>query len=181
MRFVDGSTESIDAIIYCTGYKVSFPFFDEDFISAPDNDLPLYLRMFKPEIDNLFFMGLFQPLGAIFPATERQACLAGDYLCGRYALPTVERMQKEIEAERQAMFRRYVKSKRHTMQVDFDAFMAHLAREMRAGRPPGRGRRQPAAVGGASTRRSCGSARFERAWAPFRLRAPTRQPTADGR
>ena len=88
VRFVDGSSEAIDAIIYCTGYKVTFPFFDEDFVSAPDNDLPLYLRMFKPGIDNLFFVGLMQPLGAIFPIAERQACLAGEYLCGRYALPS---------------------------------------------------------------------------------------------
>ena len=90
VRFVDGTSEPIDAIIYCTGYKVSFPFFDEDFLAAPDNDLPLFLRMFKPGIDNLFFIGLLQPLGAIFPAAERQACLAGEYLCGRYALPSAD-------------------------------------------------------------------------------------------
>ena len=94
VRFVDGSSEAIDAIIYCTGYKVTFPFFDENFVSAPDNDLPLYLRMFKPEIDNLFFIGLMQPLGAIFPIAERQACLAGEYLCGRYALPSAAAMQQ---------------------------------------------------------------------------------------
>ena len=35
VRFVDGSSEAIDAIIYCTGYKVTFPFFDEDFVSGP--------------------------------------------------------------------------------------------------------------------------------------------------
>ena len=56
--------------------------------------------MFKPGIDNLFFIGLFQPLGAIFPAAERQACLAGEYLRGRYALPTPTEMQAAIEAER---------------------------------------------------------------------------------
>jgi hypothetical protein len=133
VRFVDGTSEDIDVIIYCTGYKVTFPFFDEDFLAAPDNDLPLYLRMFKPGLDNLFFIGLMQPLGAIFPIAERQACLAGEYLCGRYTLPNSAAMQEQIEAERTAMFRRFVKSKRHTMQVDFDAFMAQLKREMRAG------------------------------------------------
>jgi cation diffusion facilitator CzcD-associated flavoprotein CzcO len=133
VRFVDGTSESVDAIIYCTGYKVSFPFFDADFLAAPDNDLPLFLRMFKPGIDNLFFIGLLQPLGAIFPAAERQACLAGEYLAGRYALPSEGEMQATIEAERAAMFRRYVKSKRHTMQVDFDVFMRQLKREMQTG------------------------------------------------
>ncbi|HEY1602731.1 MAG TPA: NAD(P)-binding domain-containing protein [Pirellulales bacterium] len=133
VRFADGSTEQIDAIVYCTGYKVSFPFFDEDFLAAPDNNLPLYLRMFKPGIDNLFFIGLLQPLGAIFPAAERQACLAAEYLCGRYALPSEAKMRATTAAEHAAMLRRFVKSKRHTMEVDFDAFMAQLNRESRVG------------------------------------------------
>lgn len=133
VHFVDGSHVEADVVIYCTGYKVTFPFFDPDFISAPDNDLPLYLRTFKPGIANLFFIGLFQPLGAIFPATERQGQLCGEYLCGRLKLPSAEAMLAEIEADRDKMFRRYVRSKRHTMQVDFDPFMKRLAREIREG------------------------------------------------
>ncbi len=131
--FVDGTSVEADAVIFCTGYKVTFPFFEPDFISAPDNDLPLYLRMFKPGLPNLFFIGLFQPLGAIFPATERQAQLCGELLAGRYRLPSIESMQQEIEADRQAMFARYVASKRHTMQVDFTPFMKRLAREVTEG------------------------------------------------
>ena len=133
VRFVDNSSEPVDAIIYCTGYKVTFPFFDPSFLAAPDNDLPLFLRIFKPGIDNLFFMGLFQPLGAIFPAAERQACLVGEYLRGRISPPSEADMHAAIERDRTAMFRRYVKSKRHTMQLDFDAYMAGLKREMRTG------------------------------------------------
>jgi hypothetical protein len=37
---------------------VSFPFFDRDFVSAPNNELLLYRRVFKPGIDNLFFIAL---------------------------------------------------------------------------------------------------------------------------
>ena len=44
VRFEDGSTEEVDVIVYATGYKISFPFFDDDFLSAPDNRLPLYKR-----------------------------------------------------------------------------------------------------------------------------------------
>ena len=35
VRFEDGSVEQVDAIVYATGYKITFPFFDEDFLSAP--------------------------------------------------------------------------------------------------------------------------------------------------
>ena len=45
-------------------------------------------------------------------------------------------MRATIQSEHAAMLRRYVKSKRHTMQVDFDAFMAQLKRDIRARRPP---------------------------------------------
>jgi len=51
VRFADGSIEPFDAIVYATGYNVSFPFFDPDFLSAPDNVLPLYKRMLKPGLE----------------------------------------------------------------------------------------------------------------------------------
>ena len=39
VRFVDGSEEEIDLVIYCTGYKISFPFFDPSLFSAAENRL----------------------------------------------------------------------------------------------------------------------------------------------
>ncbi|HEY2839904.1 MAG TPA: NAD(P)-binding domain-containing protein [Pirellulales bacterium] len=133
VQFVDGSSEPVDALIYCTGYQVKFPFFDEQFLAAPDNDLPLYLRMFKPGIDNLMFIGLMQPLGAIFPLAEQQAKLAAEYLSGHYLTPSEAEMLATIQSDRERMFRRYVLSKRHTMQVDFDPFLKSLKREQRRG------------------------------------------------
>lgn len=133
VRFVDGTVEDVDVVIYATGYKVSFPFFDPGFLSAKDNDLPLYLRMIRPEIPNLFFIGLYQPLGAIFPLAEQQAILAAEYLAGRCALPDAATMERQIARERAAMFKRYYQSKRHTMQVDFHPFMRQLQRAQRVG------------------------------------------------
>jgi hypothetical protein len=133
VRFTDGSVVDADVIVYCTGYKVTFPFFDEDFISAPDNDLPLYRRVFKPDVPNVFFMGLLQPLGAIMPLAEAQGEWVAEYLRGEYRLPADGDMRRDIERERQQMFKRYVASKRHTMQVDFDEYLYKLGKERRAG------------------------------------------------
>jgi cation diffusion facilitator CzcD-associated flavoprotein CzcO len=133
VRFEDGSIEDVDVIVWCTGYKVTFPFFDEGFISAPDNDLPLYKRVFKPGIENLAFIALLQPLGATMPLAEAQGRWIAAYLRGEYHLPALREMEAEIRREREKMFKRYVASKRHTMQVDFDNYLYDLRREMRAG------------------------------------------------
>jgi dimethylaniline monooxygenase (N-oxide forming) len=133
VRFEDGTTEEIDVIVWCTGYKVTFPFFDEDFVSAPDNDLPLYRRVFKPGVENLFFIGLLQPLGAIMPLAEAQGRWIASYLRGEYALPSRSKMEDDVRRERDQMFKRYVASKRHTMQVDFDNYLYALGKELKAG------------------------------------------------
>lgn len=131
--FADGSEEDADVLIYCTGYDIKFPFFEESFLSAPNNHIPLYFKMFKPGIDNLMFVGLMQPLGAIMPLAERQGKWIAQYFTGKYALPSEEDMQKWIANDEKAMKKRYVASARHTIQVDFDTFMAQMEKEMRAG------------------------------------------------
>jgi dimethylaniline monooxygenase (N-oxide forming) len=133
VRFTDGSVESIDAIVWCTGYKVTFPFCDEQFIAAPDNELPLYRRVFNPGIDNLFFLALLQPLGAMMPLAEAQGRWIAAYLRGEYHLPSMAAMEADIRRERERMRRRYVASKRHTMEVDFDDYLYGVRREMKAG------------------------------------------------
>jgi dimethylaniline monooxygenase (N-oxide forming) len=131
--FTDGTEVEADVVVYCTGYKVTFPFFDEAVISAPDNDLPLFRRVFHPERRDVFFIGLLQPLGAIMPLAQAQSEWVADHLAGRYALPAPAELRADIDAERARMFRRYVRSKRHTMQVDYDDYLAALAKERRAG------------------------------------------------
>jgi cation diffusion facilitator CzcD-associated flavoprotein CzcO len=133
VRFIDGSTAEADVVVYCTGYKITFPFFDEDLISAPDNRIELFRRVFHPDIPNVFFIGLLQPLGAIMPLAEAQGAWVGDYLLGDYALPEKARMRADIEADQRAMRTRYVASKRHTIQVDFDDYLHALAKERREG------------------------------------------------
>ncbi|MBX3223862.1 MAG: NAD(P)-binding domain-containing protein [Labilithrix sp.] len=130
VRFVDGSVETADVIVYCTGYKVTFPFFDPSFVAAKDNDLPLFMRVFHPEHHGLAFVGLLQPLGAIMPLAEAQGRWIARWILGDYALPPADAMRAHLDEERRRMFARYVKSKRHTMQVDFDDYLLELDREL---------------------------------------------------
>ena len=140
VRFEDGSEVEVDVVVYCTGYKISFPFFDESLISAPENHIELFRRVFHPEIPNVMFIGLLQPLGAIMPLAEAQGAWVGDYLTGDYVLPSEQELRADIAADQEAMRRRYVASKRHTIQVDFDDYLHELARERRAGAERARAR-----------------------------------------
>jgi dimethylaniline monooxygenase (N-oxide forming) len=133
VRFLDGSTVDADIVVYCTGYKITFPFFDPDFLAAPDNHIELFRRVFHPDIPNLFFIGLLQPLGAIMPLAEAQGAWVGDYLHGDYALPSAAELRADIESDQAALRKRYVTSKRHTIQVDFDDYLYALTKERRAG------------------------------------------------
>ncbi len=133
VRFVDGSEEEIDLVVYCTGYKISFPFFEEGLISAPDNRIPLYRRVVSVQHPGLYFIGFIQPLGAIMPIAEAQSEWIGDLLRGKAELPSRQAMRRVIEREDRRMAKRYVASKRHTIQVDFYPYLRTIERERRLG------------------------------------------------
>ncbi|WP_051637449.1 flavin-containing monooxygenase [Rhodococcus sp. UNC363MFTsu5.1] len=134
VEFTDGSRERIDVIIYATGYRITFPFFDEEFISAPDNRLPLFKRMIKPGVDDLIMIGFAQAIPTLFPFCERQARWAAAYLAGDYALPDIASMEAIIRADEKRDLKHFVKSKRHTMQVDTAVYEWGLDAEESAGR-----------------------------------------------
>lgn len=129
--FGDGSRESVDAIILATGYRIAFPFLDPAVIAPDDNRVRLYRHVVHPAVPNLFFIGLVQPWGAIFPLAEAQAAWVGDLVSGRCRLPDRPAMERAIDADLAAMRRRYVTSPRHTIQVDFHAYRAAVHRERR--------------------------------------------------
>ncbi len=131
--FTDGTREQIDCIIFCTGYKVTFPFFKPEVVEVQNNDLPLFRRVFHPRYRDLFFIGLLQPLGAIMPLAELQSIWVSKYLLGVYALPPQDALMQDIEHERDEMRKRYGNSPRHTMQVDFAPYVRSVMKEMKQG------------------------------------------------
>src|SRR5215218_11208447 len=129
VRFADGSEEEIDLVVYCTGYKMSFPFFDPKVLSAPENRLPLYRRVVSVERPGLYFIGFIQPLGPIMPLAEAQCEWIADLVGGRTALPAPAAMRKAISSEERKMKKRFVASKRHTVEVDFHPYLREIRRE----------------------------------------------------
>jgi cation diffusion facilitator CzcD-associated flavoprotein CzcO len=135
VHFVDGTSTEIDVIVLATGYNITFPFFDADFVSAPDNRLPLYKRMFKPGLDDLVFAGFAQATPTLFPFVECQARLLAAYAAGHYRLPPAEEMERVIVADEQLYLGHMLDRPRHTQQVDYFLYEHDLrTRELPEGR-----------------------------------------------
>ncbi|MEM6273386.1 MAG: NAD(P)-binding domain-containing protein [Bacteroidota bacterium] len=126
--FKDGRTAEFDAVIACTGYILAHPFFRKDFIDYSKGPVPLYLKMFHAEYRNLYFIGMFQPLGCIWPGAELQAKIAARELAGKWTRPRniAELCQREVTHPH---FKQ-VNSGRHTITVDFHKFTRQLKKHL---------------------------------------------------
>ena len=67
------------------------------------------------------------------PLAELQARWVADLLSGQAALPSKGSMWQAIVHEQAALRRRYVRSTRHTIQVDFFPYKRQVQREITAG------------------------------------------------
>ncbi|MEZ5076048.1 MAG: NAD(P)-binding domain-containing protein [Solirubrobacterales bacterium] len=131
VRFADGTEEQVDLVVYCTGYKISFPFLDPEVFSAPDNRMPLYRRVVAVDRPGLYFIGFIQPFGPIMPLAEAQVEWMADLLAGGATLPPPAEMKRDVAAEEARMNRRFVASKRHTVEVDFFPYLREIRREQK--------------------------------------------------
>ncbi|MFG2018212.1 flavin-containing monooxygenase [Actinomadura geliboluensis] len=150
VHFADGTAEDFDVVIHATGYNITFPFFDPDFLSAPENHIRLYKRIFKPGMDDVAFIGFAQATPTLFPFVECQTRLVAAWLVGRYAPPPVAEMERVIDEDQQKYTAHMVQRPRHTQQLDYFLYEHDLrTREIPAGmeragrqaRRPVRGRR----------------------------------------
>ena len=135
VQFSDGAAATFDTIIWATGYRFGYPFID-DAIMGPDFTQlpPLYLTMMHPEIENLFFIGLFQPIGCIWRLADHQARIAALQIKGVLKRPPDVAARSAGEVSRRR--RRYGTAPRHLIEVDYHDFRHALLRELGEHAPP---------------------------------------------
>jgi cation diffusion facilitator CzcD-associated flavoprotein CzcO len=129
VHFNDGSLDTFDTIIWATGYRIGYPFLDAavvppDFAAAP----PFYLTMMHPDIANIFFIGLFQPIGCIWRLADHQARIAALQIKGVLERPAdVAATGAREVSERRS---RFGTAPRHLIEVDYHDFRRALLREL---------------------------------------------------
>jgi hypothetical protein len=128
VTFTDGTSADYDAIIACTGFVIAHPFLDPDFIDYSEGPVPLYHKMIHETRDDLAFIGLFQPLGCIWPCAELQSKLVARWWTGRWSPPADRRAAIDRQLARPHVAQ--VDSPRHTITVDEPTFRDELRAEL---------------------------------------------------
>ena len=136
VRFADGRREPVDLIVDATGYEVTLPFLAPEVLAVEANRLELYQRVVPPGRPGLYLVGFVQSVGANIALMEHQAEWIAELITGRCVLPPVDQMQAWIAADRQQLAARYLRSERHTMQVDYWRYLRAIAIERARRRNP---------------------------------------------
>ncbi|RPI76915.1 MAG: monooxygenase, partial [Planctomycetaceae bacterium] len=131
VRFVDGTVEQVDVLVYATGYKVSFPFIDLAELNGDGHAPNLYLKEFHPVRDDLAVVGLFQSAtGGHWPLMHFQAQVLARFLAARDAgldLAWFQQLKQRPSPDLRGGFAR-LESERHRLTVEPVRFQRQLER-----------------------------------------------------
>jgi hypothetical protein len=85
--------------------------------------------MMHEKYENLYFIGLFQPIGCIWPLADHQAKLACMEILGRYKRP--KDIKAAIDYEVKHPHFDFGPGQRHAMEVDYHQFRKELKAELK--------------------------------------------------
>ncbi|XP_012403078.1 dimethylaniline monooxygenase [N-oxide-forming] 5-like [Sarcophilus harrisii] len=129
--FEDDTEESIDVVIFATGYTFSFPFLDND-STVLDSQQSLFKYVFPPQLEKptLAFIGIIQPVGATIPTSEMQSRWATRVFKGLNKLPSMSDMMTEIKWMENDLKNKFVSSLRDERRVQYIEYMDEIALEI---------------------------------------------------
>jgi hypothetical protein len=134
VRFVDGSEERIDRIVYATGYRISLPYLASPLASAEGRELPLYRRIVPPEARGLYFAGFVDAPGGLLPVVEAQGRWIAAVLSGLLRLPPRELMWQAIDRAEGRTRERFPGESPRSVRCDPQAYRRLLRSDLYARR-----------------------------------------------
>ncbi|WND39493.1 NAD(P)-binding domain-containing protein [Streptomyces sp. BB1-1-1] len=124
--FTDGTRVAADAVVYCTGFHMTFPFLPAGCPVAADGSVELYRRVVPADRPGLYFVGLVRPVGAITRLVEAQAQWVARIIDGEAELPAAAEMREEIGTYLAAIVERYGRTQGASIQVDVGPYLAEF-------------------------------------------------------
>ncbi|MGW0872263.1 flavin-containing monooxygenase [Streptomyces sp. NPDC002740] len=129
VSFTDGTSVKADAIVYCTGFQMSFPFLEPGSPVGAQGTVELYKRVVATDRPGLFFVGLVRPVGSITRMVEAQAQWVARIVTGEAVLPEAEVMRKEIATYLSGIAGQYGQREGASIQVDVAPYLEQLRGE----------------------------------------------------
>jgi glycine/D-amino acid oxidase-like deaminating enzyme len=124
--FTDGSSVEADAVVYCTGFRMAFPFLPAGCPATGPGPVELYRRIVAPDHPGLLYLGLIRPVGSITRLVEAQARWVARLVGGDAALPSPDVMRKEISDYLTGIRERYGTAEGASIQVDVGPYLREL-------------------------------------------------------
>ncbi|MBZ6231690.1 flavin-containing monooxygenase [Streptomyces olivaceus] len=124
--FTDGTSVTADAVVYCTGFRMTFPFLPAGCPVAADGSVELYRRVVPAGRPGLYFVGLVRPVGSITRLVEAQAQWVARLVDGEAELPAAGEMREEIAAYLTGIVQRYGRAPGASVQVDVGPYLAEF-------------------------------------------------------
>lgn len=131
VRFEDGTIEPIDVIIYATGFKISFPFIDRQYLGWDGKKPDLYLNAYHREYDNLFVIGLVQPDSGQFWIADMQAQLMARFILAMdHNSPSADEFRSVKATDRPDLGGgiQYIESTRHYVEIEHHSYRKRIRR-----------------------------------------------------
>jgi hypothetical protein len=129
VRFVDGSTEEVDLIVYATGYRREIPFLAETLGTAGSSP-GLWAHALVPGHPTLFVAGHFDSDGGAYPLFCRQAELFAALARNASARDRLAERMRTAPPDLTGGIR-HIDSARHDIHVNTEAYNKFLVRLVR--------------------------------------------------
>ncbi len=131
--FKDGRRETVDMIIFATGYKLAIPFLAESDYLGPNGKPRLYKNVAHPEHPGLYFAGLIQANGSIWRLADYQSrIIANAIIAADQAAPAYTEFRNKVTSAAPVSTETFVASDRHKLEANYFDYARDLKREAKA-------------------------------------------------
>lgn len=130
VHFTDGSTESVDTILYATGYRRDFPFLDKETLEWKGDIPDLFLHSTPRNLDNILFMGFINAAGGLGDGLKTQGLFVLNYAKAYFGrTPGLKRFLAAKKTDTPDLGQNYfIDSYRHQWEADLWKLLSHMRR-----------------------------------------------------